>query len=710
MRNEQGNVVYYCRNEYRCQYYSDFDFGILKLCPVGQARGKEKIKLNELFCMLDTETSKSRKDTYKKVNEQKKYDWNPNYIVAWSLSINIYGMDIVTVYGDSPDQIAPFIEQMHRSMRGNKTIIYCHFLSYDFTFMGKFLFNAWGYPVKQLNTKPHYPINIEFSNGICFRDSLILSQTGIEKWAADLKAENGKAVGKWDYDKKRNQGDPFTDDEIQYIECDVLAGVECLAIMRKQLQSSFSAFPYTKTGIVRKAAREAGKHFDAHKTAMKCYRDGYVPYKIMEKVYHGGYTHANRHIVGWTINGNIKCYDFNSSYPFALISEKYPCEHFVSMESEHDPETIIEKSNKFAYLFRFRADHVRLKNRAEPFPVLQLYKMTRVFDVSVDNGRILEAGYVDFLTNEIDFAVFATQYEWGECEISEVYRAAKNFLPRWLRDFIYNKYKEKCLKKGGDPVQYSLAKSDVNCIYGMMVQHLMQSDIVQNYDTNEFTTVYHDTQEDFEKAVKKRSTFLFYAYGTWCTSYAQRNVVLYLSHCVNDREHSAFYIDTDSCYSDDWNEQAINQYNEFCRLKLKESGYDPITVNGKTYCLGSAALDGEYIQYRALGSKRYCCRNSDGSLKITVAGVPKKTGVKCLKGDIENFRKGFVFDGETTGKLTHIYQYVNEIYMDDNGNLIGDSINLVPCDYLMDESIEYKLDRIGNMEFTLQVYDDGKIL
>ena len=45
-----------------------------------------------------------------------------------------------------------------------------------------------------------------------------------------------------------------------------------------------------------------------------------------------------------------------------------------------------------------------------------------------------------------------------------------------------------------------------------------------------------------------------------------------------------------------------------------------------------------------------------------------------------------MFDGETTGKLTHFYVYVDDIYIDEDGNEIGDSIDLQPCDYKLDEA------------------------
>lgn len=307
MRNEERTCLYFARREYLYKYYLDCPFGIFKHCPVDQARGKDKTRLNELFIMLDTETSKSQPDEQ---YPDGRYFINDNYIVAWSCSINIYGMDIMTIWGDSPDQILPFLEEMHNCLKGNKTIIYLHHLAYDWQFLRKWCYEAWGDPVAQLNTKPHYPVNIDFANGITLRDSLILAQRSIERWAKDLNAPNGKAVGAWDYDRIRHQREPMTDDELKYIECDVLAGVECLAILRKTLGVTYNNMPYTQTGIVRSAARESGKPFSAHKKARDYYYKGFEVYHKLVDIYHGGYTHANRHISGWTIEESIECRDF----------------------------------------------------------------------------------------------------------------------------------------------------------------------------------------------------------------------------------------------------------------------------------------------------------------------------------------------------------------------------------------------------------------
>ena len=68
-----------------------------------------------------------------------------------------------------------------------------------------------------------------------------------------------------------------------------------------------------------------------------------------------------------------------------------------------------------------------------------------------------------------------------------------------------------------------------------------------------------------------------------------------------------------------------------------------------------------------------------------MAGVPKKTGAKCLNDDIHNFKQGFCFSGSITGKLTHSYIYHEDIFIDNNGNEVGDSIDLNECSYILDQ-------------------------
>ena len=189
-----------------------------------------------------------------------------------------------------------------------------------------------------------------------------------------------------------------------------------------------------------------------------------------------------------------------------------------------------------------------------------------------------------------------------------------------------------------------------------------------------------------------------------------------LGKCVKEDGNISHWIysDTDSCYSDSWDKEKILEYNQKCKEELAANGYGSVNVNGKEYWLGIAEhKEGEddYTQFKTQGAKRYCGRNlEDGKLHITVAGVPKKEGAKCLQDDINRFTEGFIFPGVQTGKLTHKYIYVPAIYTDQEGNITGDSIDLSPCDYLLD-STEVCTDWFTSMneEINIQVYDEGRI-
>ena len=165
-----------------------------------------------------------------------------------------------------------------------------------------------------------------------------------------------------------------------------------------------------------------------------------------------------------------------------------------------------------------------------------------------------------------------------------------------------------------------------------------------------------------------------------------------------------YYTDTDSVFGSGWDEEKLGAYNEMCRKKLADNGYGSIEVNGKTYTLGVAELDKICDEFKTLGAKRYAYRSDDGELHITVAGVPKKGSV-CLQNDLSRFQKGFLFDGVSTGKKQHKYIYVDEPYVDDMGNETADSIDLSPCDYLLDDIEREDWLTLFEKEVSIQTYD-----
>lgn len=104
------------------------------------------------------------------------------------------------------------------------------------------------------------------------------------------------------------------------------------------------------------------------------------------------------------------------------------------------------------------AGDVKLTDLAEQMPVLQASKCIQSINAIDDNGRILKAAYIDIWLNEQDLILINEQYTFGVYRLRNVQCAAKDYLPRWFRDFVYEKFKAKCELKGGDPVAYALAK------------------------------------------------------------------------------------------------------------------------------------------------------------------------------------------------------------------------------------------------------------
>lgn len=673
-------------------------------------RGRNDTWSNAII-MADTETSKKK-------------DSEENHVCAFTVSIRAFDMNIVTLYGHTPVELCKCFKKIRKHLSGDKVIIYFHNLPYDYVFIRKFLFTKFGHPEKQLNVKPHYPLFINFENGLQLRDSLILAQRSLEKWAKDLHVEHQKATGKWDYDKIRNQSEVFTPEELEYIEHDTLAGVECIDTLKKALNKKLWSMPYTATGIPREEVRKRGKK-NAAKQLFDQIALTYEQYKKMEQVFHGGFTHANRHLIDELIEGLIQCYDFASSYPFVLLTRKYPMEKFSSMP-DCKLKDIVRSAKETAFMFKLIMIKPRLKNDFIPMPVLQMSKCVNSVNVITDNGRILSADYIEIYVNEIDALVIYEQYKTDGDICVEVEYAHKDYLPRWFTDYIFELFAAKCNLKNGDPVLYALAKAKLNSLYGLCVQKSVKENLIELFSDREVNGIIKhegefiiddsvDELQIYEKYLENKGNILSFAWGTWCTSYAMYNL-FQLGKCIKEDQTISHWIysDTDSGYSDSWDIEKINTYNQKCKEELLANGYGAVVVDGREYWLGVAEHkpgEDDYSQFKTQGAKRYCGRNcSDNELHITVAGVPKKTGAQCLEDDINKFTQGFIFSGQITGKLTHKYFFVPEIYTDKEGNITGDSIDLSPCDYKLD-STEVKTDWFTafDEEVQIQVYDEGRI-
>lgn len=675
---------------YQFIHFTLYDFTILNnITASGYDYYLNKRKHANCFIMADTETSKGKT----------RAKGEPNHVVIWTISIRSMGFNWVTLWGNKPSDLCKCFRLIKDNIKADDVTFYWHNMSYDWLFCRKFFFKAFGTPKKQLSTKPHFPIMFKWEEGLILKDSYILAQRSLEKWGADMQVEHAKASGFWDYDKYRNQDFYPDEKEAIYIEHDTLCGVECLDALRLMLGKRYNQMPYTATGIPREELRKISKANGGRELFLRLVPSFETQMKL-EKCYHGGYTHCNRYKAGDILH-DVICKDFTSSYPFVLLAFKYPMEKFCNMPDMNIEDILADSEN--CYIFRLTMLNVRLKNPFDPMPSLQYSKCDAIKGEVLDNGRVTSCEACSIYVTNVDASIIYEQYEADLIYCSEVEASALDYLPRWFTDYVYKCYVEKCELAGVDPILYMLAKFKVNSLYGCCVQKPIRESDIEDFETGEYKKEEpkkgetHEQMQKrlYQKFINNRNSFLVYQWGVFCTSYAMKQLFRLGGECTNYeylngyKHHAWIYSDTDSCYSDNWNDEAVEAFNEDCKKRLLANGYDAVVVNEHEYWLGTATtkpLEDEYSEFKAIGAKRYAGRcKADNEIHITIAGVPKKKGALCLKNSLDNFCKGAIFDGETTGKQTHFYVYVDEIFIDEDGNEVGDSIDLQLCDYLLGE-------------------------
>lgn len=698
--------------EYTYCYYLEFDFTILKYILSRKKNGsKNKITYSESYIMLDTETSKDHPTEYDKDGNAISQE---NHLVCWTISIRAFHTNICTLRGSKPSELLHCLQLIRKNINADVCYIFVHNLPYDWQFIRRFMFAEFGTPKKQLNVKNHYPITIQFNNGIILRDSMILAGVGLERWSENLNVEHKKAVGSWNYLKIRNQNTILTDEELHYIEFDTLAGVECLNALADTLNDTVVSLPFTNTGIVRRHIRKIGRK----NWAKKLFNDQLITldeYDILERVFHGGYTHSNRNIVGW-IRENVLCFDFKSSYPFCMLTCKVPRESFIHYDRPFTPFEILQDENN-AYIFKLIGVNIRLRDPKYPMPALQFFKSVASINATCDNGRILEADYLEIYLNEVDLKVIMQQYDADGWSCVEVMSAYKDYMPDYFRDEVFNIFKEKCeleydikILKQGDISLYNTKKAQLNSLYGMCVTKAIKEDIQECYEddrihlreSGEYYIDDFDKEKKFKKYIKDRNQILPYIWGVYVTSYAMLHL-FELSECIDYINKHWLYSDTDSIYSDNWNLKKLEKYNKVVKQELIKAGYGSVKVHDKEYWLGVAEPDGSYDEFITQGAKRYAVKQGK-KIKITVAGIPKKSGAACLRS-LDDFREGFIFYGQGTGKTTHTYLY-NDIHIDEHGNEVADSIDLTDADYTLSSVVKMQLTELDIEEIYQDCFED----
>lgn len=547
---------------------------------------------------------------------------------------------------------------------------------------------------------------------------------------------DGTVVSDLDYSIPRNSMTPLNAEEEEYCDCDVTILYEWAHFYLNAYLEQNGIAPMTSTAIIRSAVVE---NYDAtvkglynFNNTLNLHPDFSEYVRVMENLYRGGFTYANRAKVGKEIE-DVVGKDFTSSYPAVMLQEKFPSTPFKMEKVTKEDE--LDKYKGKAWYADFHFKNIIITNGVSVEPAFKMRewqgsasKTAMKTGCVIDNGKIAYAKEMTVTLCEYDWDTYKKFYTWDDVEISDFMCAEKDYLPSWFTDIIKHYYKDKAkLKAEGNDgtIQYALAKAVVNGLYGLTVQKVHFDKVSfkdgewmckrLNYkhreDRIEMQEIYERTIGRDVNSMKKNGgrpkVVLSPYWGVWCTAIA-RNRILNAIDALGD---DFVYCDTDSVYYEheeehedffdnwnndvyDWNDAFLVEH-EFHTL----GNFDPVELDKKCKKFK--------YKFKTLGAKRYI-KYTDEFLHATIAGLPHgslQRRAKNVVGEdpkkqvewmVNAFEDGMEIAADEAMKNAHKYidEAVDDVVTDVDGNseiMHEDScIMIYPIEFTMKLDRDYK--------------------
>lgn len=614
--------------------------------------------------------------------------------------------------------------------------IYVHNLSYEMQFLLDIIeANNWTI-INMCARNIRQPIQFTIKElNITFRCSYMLTNLSLEL-AAEKYTDVQKAVGDLDYNvaySPYTSLKSFPEKSLYYCEMDIITLYKIILYFRDNEKYGYKhirSIPLTQTGEVRRSLRDYVDFYYIKK------QWELVPphhmYCMLLLAFQGGITHANMLYANRIIN-NVWSYDFCSSYPYVLVAYKFPSEPFFTIKEN---EIDMYKDN-YCFLYDVTLKNVRSTKHNHYLSYSKLTDVVDDMDIEggrpykkcIDNGRLVKIKSCRTYCTNYDLECIKQSYE---CEIvyNHIWVSFAKYLDKRVINFILDRYVAKTELKGvsEDSAEYQFymkMKQELNSVFGMAVTNPLKSGI--EYDTergwyaHELTDIVEDKKGNEVLFIDKKlnemkqsySTLFYYAVGVFVTSIARFN----LWQAVLKLDNDVIYYDTDSIKGvGDKVIEVVAEYNKSVLSRLQDVStalnipidrFMPTDRKGRKHPLGIFECEtdkGNYKEFITLGAKKYCYRDCNDELHMTVSGVRKKASV-ALNNDIRNFKKGLVFGYKAADKLIHFYtdEQPEFDYRDIEGNVYHckqkHSIILQPTTYTLGitDEYEYVLSTLGGL-------------
>ena len=272
------------------------------------------------FLLLDN--NQIPPDKYLDLSEKDQQD----SIAMSNMYIWMMGINEDVYYGRTWIELRYFLDRIEMLSCKEKKYCYVHNLSYEFQFLRNI------FKIKKIfSRKSRKVMKCELEDfNFEFRCSYYMSGVSLEKLADIYQLNTKKLVGELDYNIQRNSKTELTTQELAYCENDCLVVYEYILEELKQYKN-LKSIPLTSTGHVRKELKDLISEDYKYKNYVRnsVNKDPHI-YNLLIQAFMGGYTHANW-ILADEIIKDVDSFDFTSSYPFCMVSYKYPRIYFQKM-------------------------------------------------------------------------------------------------------------------------------------------------------------------------------------------------------------------------------------------------------------------------------------------------------------------------------------------------------------------------------------------
>lgn len=609
-------------------------------------RRRHAIEYLREFITLDTETSHNH-------NEETPLSW----IYEWAAAFNEE-----IAHGRTPGEIIALFNQLteYYGLTPEKRIVcYVHNLSYDITYLYRYLYEEYNGDVDILAIKSHKILTFR-AGGIELRCSYLLANMGLDTWGKKLEIEHKKRSGTVDYNIIRYQDTPLTDNDVLYQIYDVIALHECIKKEMSINHDTVASIPLTSTGFVRRDCRRACTADTDYKKMFRRTRLDAEQFRLCNNAFMGGLCVLNRHYAGRTISG-VRHRDYKSHYPSRQQLNYFPVGAFelyydASEGDQIDIKDLIELLQSSCVLCEVAFENLRL-HRSETLPYISSSKILNDYNVKfytengargTCNGRVIDAvGTCLMDLTEIDLYWILHQYDYDDIIINKVYVSERGRIPEVLLAVINNYFTIK--ESYPDGILRDKSKNKLNGIYGMSATDPVRDEWVWDMETGEFNATYKTTEEvqaALDSYYNNRNSFMPYQWGIWTTAHA-RNELMVLYKAIGEKNF--IYCDTDSIFYIDVPGvlEKIERYNTKVIEQNKRLGLGVVNRKNTISYYGTfePEHDNRAIIFRGLHAKCYAYID-EGNLYVTIAGVSKKgkNGTSAQElGSIDNLRDGFIF-------------------------------------------------------------------